>query len=830
MRRNALSRSKTLPIGQVQEVLVIEIQSSVAGSKFRTVTFPSLTGGIGEAVECDTFCEAEEAFASIFREKTSPVFRFIPLHLSSNPGVGGGGGGPSFVPNGVGPLLGVLLSEVKRSIVANDVDVSRLSPSQVDRAIVVLKEIQAAMDESDSGTIDGVTALDLSRQFFSALPFTRSSPERQTIDDAEKLASWFEVCANIRDTICAGESVVDLSEISDTNVLYQSLGCELDILDDSTAEFAAITRGVDRAKAKNVFRVKRALDFSRFAASVGNRRLMYHGTKASSLLGILARGLELPSIVVARYGVARTNAGNLGNSLYFSDLFAASVKYTAPSLCTGSRFMVLCDVALGKSFATSTPVPDLEAPPPGFDSVHGVAGDFFRDDEFAVFSPEQQRLRYIVEFELPDDSGRPLAPVDHQLGIQRPSADSVAPSSGKATEPKKKSACALKTSSGGEVPLEMVSVHARVVDSIAEVVIFFQFFNSTGSPVEGNFVFPLDEKSAVTGFEAFINNKHVVGVVKEKEQARREYKEAVERGDGAYLLDEAEENVFSMSLGNIPTMTRAVLRITYVSEIDIEGGCRKFVLPATLTGAEKAAATFQAQATTKTVQASLASATFRMELGIVTPDLIYSIRSPTHTISLKKASTRATVRWGGPTAPMSDFVLLIRTCGEPPIIFFSRTLSNLTTHPRARKGTHVSRGSRRRCGISGDGLVVPPVRPLGRRTGRRFHHPLGPLGFYGSCSPNDERGIASHPVDGSRGLARAGNLFWVRLRHGFPGAVDSDRIPSSGTEISHLRPPGEFRRVRPLSCAPVHARVDRTQANRSWRLRERRERDRLERR
>lgn len=40
------------------------------------------------------------------------------------------------------------------------------------------------------------------------------------------------------------------------------------------------------------------------------------------------------------------------------------------------------------------------------------------------------------------------------------------------------------------------------------------------------------------GFEAFINDKHIVGQVKEKEKAHKEYKAAVRRGDGAYLMDE----------------------------------------------------------------------------------------------------------------------------------------------------------------------------------------------------------------------------------------------------------------------------------------------------
>ena len=42
----------------------------------------------------------------------------------------------------------------------------------------------------------------------------------------------------------------------------------------------------------------------------------------------------------------------------------------------------------------------------------------------------------------------------------------------------------------------------------------------------------------VCGFEAFINGKHIVGEVKEKEQAHKEYREAISKGHGAYLMDE----------------------------------------------------------------------------------------------------------------------------------------------------------------------------------------------------------------------------------------------------------------------------------------------------
>ena len=86
---------------------------------------------------------------------------------------------------------------------------------------------------------------------------------------------------------------------------------------------------------------------------------------------------------------------------------------------------------------------------------------------------------------------------------------------------------------------------------------------------------------SVVGFEAFINGKHVVGVVKEKEVARKEYKEAVSQGHGAYLMEEDKEtpNVFSVVVGNLPPKATVAIKITYVTELQVEGAELKFAIP-----------------------------------------------------------------------------------------------------------------------------------------------------------------------------------------------------------------------------------------------------------
>lgn len=70
------------------------------------------------------------------------------------------------------------------------------------------------------------------------------------------------------------------------------------------------------------------------------------------------------------------------------------------------------------------------------------------------------------------------------------------------------------------------------------MVVLQAYRNDNSTAIEAKYVFPLDDTAAVCGFEAFINGKHIIGTVKEKSTARREYKEAVARGDGAYLMEE----------------------------------------------------------------------------------------------------------------------------------------------------------------------------------------------------------------------------------------------------------------------------------------------------
>ena len=56
----------------------------------------------------------------------------------------------------------------------------------------------------------------------------------------------------------------------------------------------------------------------------------------------------MPKLVVSDYGGERSDAGSLGTGIYFGKDASTSIKYSSPGQSRGSRFLLICDVALGK--------------------------------------------------------------------------------------------------------------------------------------------------------------------------------------------------------------------------------------------------------------------------------------------------------------------------------------------------------------------------------------------------------------------------------------------------------------------------------------------------
>jgi Ca-activated chloride channel family protein len=206
----------------------------------------------------------------------------------------------------------------------------------------------------------------------------------------------------------------------------------------------------------------------------------------------------------------------------------------------------------------------------------------------------------------------------------------------------------LVSAAGAPVPLLGVSAEATIRDFACRLVLSQRFRNQEDRPIEAVYKFPLDEGAAVCGFEAEIDGRKVVGRVEEREKAFETYDDAMAEGHGAYLLDAERADVFTVSVGNLPPGKEAVLRVSTVRELPLEGDAIRFTLPTTLAPRYAPAADREGVGETEAERVSPPHAlsvpyglTLRLDVEATAP--VLSVESPTHPVAVTIQDGRATL-------------------------------------------------------------------------------------------------------------------------------------------------------------------------------------------
>src|SRR4051812_48384608 len=138
----------------------------------------------------------------------------------------------------------------------------------------------------------------------------------------------------------------------------------------------------------------------------------------------------------------------------------------------------------------------------------------------------------------------------------------------------------LKATGKAPLPLEAVSVRARVIDRVAEVMVEQKFHNPFTEVIEAVYVFPLAGGCAVSAFEMQIGARVLKAKIEERGEARRQYAEALEQGKRAALLEQERDDVFTIQAGNIRPGDSVTVRLTYSERLSFfEDGRTELRLP-----------------------------------------------------------------------------------------------------------------------------------------------------------------------------------------------------------------------------------------------------------
>ncbi len=128
------------------------------------------------------------------------------------------------------------------------------------------------------------------------------------------------------------------------------------------------------------------------------------------------------------------------------------------------------------------------------------------------------------------------------------------------------------------MPLDSFTSDSTIIDQVYQTRLSLSFSNPLKSPLEAVFKFPLSDGAAVCGFSAVVDGVVIDGVVQEKEEAFKNYDEAISKGHGAFLGEQSGSDFFSISVGNLPPNKKAIIVLSYVGRCASEGESLRFSL------------------------------------------------------------------------------------------------------------------------------------------------------------------------------------------------------------------------------------------------------------
>lgn len=158
---------------------------------------------------------------------------------------------------------------------------------------------------------------------------------------------------------------------------------------------------------------------------------------------------------------------------------------------------------------------------------------------------------------------------------------------------------------------------------------------------EVQYTFPLYDGVSVVSFKCTVAGRTILGVVKEKQQARTDYQAAVDRGETAGLFEQIPEasDAFTTKLGNIPANEDVIVEIEYLGELkhDAETDGSRFTIP-TVIAPRYGSASAGSYSTARSHGISIS-----VDVAVDDGSVIRGIQSPSHPIAVTMGRISTTI-------------------------------------------------------------------------------------------------------------------------------------------------------------------------------------------
>uniref|UniRef100_A0A2P2HY51 Poly [ADP-ribose] polymerase n=1 Tax=Hirondellea gigas TaxID=1518452 RepID=A0A2P2HY51_9CRUS len=314
---------------------------------------------------------------------------------------------------------------------ADKAPLGKLTKEQIKAGYLALLDISNIVNQG-SGKVDNRALLQACNNFYTRVPHyfgMKVPPMIRTPSEVRDKLQLLEALGDIQ----AAMTFLNSGDLDDglhpTDRHYNGLQCDIKTLAPQDDDYKLISKYVSlnhgsthssyKLQVDTVYECVKSSEQDRFMSSVGNRMLLWHGSRLSNWAGILSQGLRIapPEAPVTGY--------MFGKGVYFADMCSKSANYCMANSTHTTGLLTLCEVALGTTNNLTQADYRADLLPSGCNSVKalgnmaphvqtfqtmsdgvvvplGPAKDVNTDgsllyNEYIVYNTAQVRLRYLVK-------------------------------------------------------------------------------------------------------------------------------------------------------------------------------------------------------------------------------------------------------------------------------------------------------------------------------------------------------------------------------------------------------------------------------------------------
>jgi len=206
---------------------------------------------------------------------------------------------------------------------------------------------------SDSKPENNSEIINLSSQFYTYIPYSCGRKKPPVIDNEETLGNLIELLDELKNL----EVAINVTKVGQDNIdkIYKSLDADITPLDNGSEIWKIISDYVMNTHASthnfkvelvDIYELNRTLEdpnVQKTIKKIGNRHLLWHGSRMTNFCSIIKNGLILNPESLGVYITGKM----FGGGVYTANSFSKSFNYCDSDTSNNYAALLLCDVALG---------------------------------------------------------------------------------------------------------------------------------------------------------------------------------------------------------------------------------------------------------------------------------------------------------------------------------------------------------------------------------------------------------------------------------------------------------------------------------------------------